>query len=72
MIGDIQKIQDVIPAEISGAKSITVATKMDMQERLLTEVEQLAQQRGVSIYEIDKTSSLDQAFREVMQNEKST
>jgi len=70
--GDIQKIQDVINVEISGAKSITVATKKDMQKQLLTEIEQLAQQRGVSIYEIDKTSSLDQAFREVMRNEKST
>ncbi len=72
LIRDIQKIRDVVSVEISGAKSITVATTKNMQQQLLTKIEQLAQQRGVSIYEIDKTSSLDQAFREVMRNEKST
>ncbi|MHC4750499.1 MAG: ABC transporter ATP-binding protein [Planctomycetota bacterium] len=72
LVGDIQGIRDVISVEISGAKSITVRTKKDMQQQLLTGIEQLAQQRGVSIYEIDKTSSLDQAFREVMRNEKIT
>lgn len=72
MVGDIQKIRDVVSVEISGARSITVATERNVQQQqLLREIEQLAQRREVSIYEIDKTSSLDQAFREVMQNEKS-
>lgn len=66
---ELKTIDGVKRAEIAGIKTITVALKVGDHESILAEIERLAKSKGIKLFEIEKASSLEEAFLEVMQRE---
>jgi len=69
MYDDLANIDGVERAELAGVKTITVTLRDSNRESIIFAIEQLAKQKGVKVYEIEKASTLEEAFLEVMRNE---
>ncbi|MGD2072356.1 MAG: ABC transporter ATP-binding protein [Candidatus Thorarchaeota archaeon] len=66
---DLQTITDVIHVEVTGAKTLTIIVRTDDLKQLRTDIERCAGLKGVNVYEMEKSTSLEQAFMEAMRNE---
>ena len=56
-------------AEVTGTKTMTVSLRSDDHGAILAEIEQLARSKGIKVFEIERTKSLEEAFLEVMRRE---
>jgi ABC-2 type transport system ATP-binding protein len=66
---DLQTITDVIHVEVTGAKTLTISVRTNNPEQLRMDIERCAELKGVNVYEMEKSRSLEQAFMEAMRNE---
>ncbi|MHA1135383.1 MAG: ABC transporter ATP-binding protein [Candidatus Thorarchaeota archaeon] len=66
---ELANIDGVERVEIAGVKTITMALRDGKLDSIMIAIEQLAKQKGVRIYEIEKANTLEEAFLEVMRNE---
>ncbi|TFG13433.1 ABC transporter ATP-binding protein [Candidatus Thorarchaeota archaeon] len=65
---DLQTINDVMHVEVTGAKTLTIMVTTNNPKQLRTDIERCARLKGVNVYEMEKSHSLEQAFVEVMRN----
>lgn len=69
ILEDLANIDGVERVEFAGIKTITATLRDSKRDSIILAIEQLAKQRGIKVYEIEKASTLEEAFLEVMRNE---
>jgi ABC-2 type transport system ATP-binding protein len=69
ILDDLTNIGGIERVELAGVKTITVVLTDGKWDSIVLAIEELAKQKGVKVYEIEKASTLEEAFLEVMRNE---
>jgi len=69
IVDDLASIEGIENVEIAGVKTISIALKDGKQDSVLRAIEEIARRKDVQVYEIEKASTLEEAFLKVMQHE---